>query len=340
MQYLYILTSTLKDNYYEQLLLSVTSLNLLMPNSRIVLLCDPKTKDTLTDKRCEYEKFVCETITVDVPKELNQMEASRWIKTKMRSLVKGDFLFIDCDTIITDDLSSITELGIKFGACLDKHSLIDKHGKGKSIIEYDKKLNFSSYTSNRHINSGIIYCRDEPQTHKLFDRWHELWLYSKNKMILRDQPSFNMAIFENSDIFSELDGTWNCQISYNGLPFLTKSKIIHYFATDIYLNIPSFLLAGDEVFNYIKQTGSVSADALNLLKDPRSAFSAESQIISGSDMLSVLNSSLFQFIYLLKKKKPFIFNVFNNIVSFFKNLAKIFVIKFDKNKNRKLRYYN
>jgi lipopolysaccharide biosynthesis glycosyltransferase len=226
MQYLYTLTSADKDTYYEQFLLSITSLKLLMPSSNIILLCDSKTKKTLIGKRTEYEKLVSDVIIADVP-EMPQVEVSRWVKTSMRRLVSGDFLFIDCDTIITDDLSSITKLGIKFGACLDKHSLIDKHGKKGNIVEIDKRLGFTSYLSGKHFNSGVIFCADTPETRKIFDRWHELWLFGRSKNIQRDQPSFNMAVYENLSFFTELDGTWNCQIAFNGLPYLANSKIIH-----------------------------------------------------------------------------------------------------------------
>jgi len=340
MQYLYILTSTSKDNYYEQFLLSATSLKLLMPNANVILLCDSKTKSTLTEKRSEYLKYVSQTITADVPEGLSQIEVSRWIKTSMRKFITGDFLFIDCDTIITNDLSAIENLGIKFGACLDKHSLIDSHGKGKSIIENDKKLNFSSYTSNRHINSGIIFCSDCPQTHKLFSRWHELWLYSKSKNILRDQPSFNMAILENSEIFSELDGVWNCQISYNGLPYLSNSKIIHYFATDIFFNESPFLLAGENIYKHIKETGVISDDAINLIKNARSSFNTKSRIITGNDMLDVINSNLFQFIYFLRKNIPSVFNVLNKIFSIFKKSAKNVIINSKNKNNSNIKHYN
>ncbi|MCL2400036.1 MAG: hypothetical protein FWC91_09905, partial [Defluviitaleaceae bacterium] len=193
MQYLYTLTSTPGDNYYEQFLLSAASLKLKMPSTQIVLLCDSKTKETLTGKRSEYEKLTAKVITKDAPSSFSQVDVSRWIKTSMRRFVQGDFLFIDCDTIITDDLSYIEKLNVKFGACLDKHSLVDSHNNKNLIVNNDKQLGFSSYTGNRHFNSGVIYCADSPEIHKVFDRWHELWLIGKNKNISRDQPAFNQA---------------------------------------------------------------------------------------------------------------------------------------------------
>ena len=340
MKYLYTLTSTQNDNYYEQFLLSVISLKQFTTNAEIVLLCDSQTKKTLSGKRSEYEKYVSEIITADAPASFSQIEVSRWIKTSMRRLVTGDFLFIDCDTIITDDLSSITELEIIFAACLDKHALIDRHHKKNMLIEDDKRLGFCSYKSNYHINSGVIYCKDNEDTRKLFCRWHELWLYSKSKNILRDQPSFNMAIYENPSLFTELSGIWNCQISYNSLPYLAEAKIIHYFASNMYLNQTPFLLADETILNQIKLTGQIPNNALELLKKPRSAFTPDSQIIAGSDMLHVLNSNLFQFIIFLKKKIPSLFNFFDKLFYLFKKPAKNIVKKYNNKKEGKFKLYN
>jgi len=340
MQYLYVLTSSLNDNYYEQFLLSVTSLRLLMPYAEVILLCDFKTNGTLTGKRSGYEKFVSKIINVDVPSNLSHIEVSRWLKTSMRRLVSGDFLFIDCDTVITDALSSISELNINFGACLDKHLLIDRHGKKNSIIELEKQLGFSSYLSNRHFNSGVIFCKDIPETHKIFDRWHELWFFSKSKNILRDQPSFNMSIFENPSVFTELDGIWNCQIAHNGLPYLANSKIIHYFATDLNFNSSPFLLASDKIFKKIKETGTIADETLELLKNPRSAFLSETRIICGDDMLSVVNSNYFESIYFIRKRIPWLFKFINSLCSIVKKITKSFMINKSCKKDDGINIYN
>jgi len=340
MQYLYVLTSTPNDIYYEQFLLSASSLKLVMPDAEVVLLCDSRTKETLTGNRLEYDKLVSRTITTEAPGDMNQIEVSRWVRTSMRRLVDGDFLFLDGDTVVTDDLSSITAMNIKLGACLDKHSLIDNHSKKKNIIENNKKLGFDSHISNRHFNGGVLFCADTPEIRKIFDRWHELWLFSRSKNIQRDQPSLNMAIYENQSLLTELDGTWNCQISHNGLPYLSNSKIIHYFATDLAMNSSPFLLASGKIFKQIKQTGAIPNDTLELLKNPRAAFESESRIIAGPDMLFVINSSFFEFVFLMLKKTPWLFNFFNSLCSGGKKIVKFFITRTGRKKDGGIRHYN
>ena len=340
MKYLYVLVSTASDIYYEQFLLSLTSLRLVMPDADVVLLCDAKTKETLSGKRAHYEKLLSQTITVDVPDNIPQVEISRWIKTSIRRYIAGDFLFIDCDTIITEDLSSIEDQKILFGACLDKHSLLSRHGRALQIAQRDKLLGFSSYTSNRHFNSGVIYCADTPETHVIFERWHELWQFSNSKNVVRDQPSFNMAIYENLSVFTELNGIWNCQISFNGLPFLINSKIIHYFASDFHVHETAFMLASKNVLNEIKETGFIPDTVMELLKNPKSAFVPESRIIAGNDLLSVMNSSLFDAVFLLKQKAPGVYNFINTLSSVSKKIVRFFMVRKSKKKDGGITLYN
>jgi len=340
MKYVYTLTSTSRDYYYEQFLLSATSLKQYNPDSNIILLCDSKTRETLAGNRSGYEKLVSDVIAVDAPSDLLQIEVSRWVRTSIRRFVQGDFLFLDGDTIVTDDLSSVFKMGITFGACLDKHSLVSDHSKKDSIIDKNKKLGFDSHFSNMHFNGGVLFCTDTPQVHKFFARWHELWLFSKSKQILRDQPSLNMAIHENMQFFTELNGTWNCQIAYNGLPYLVNSKIIHYFATDKVFGESPFILASDYIFQKIKDSGTLPEEVFGFLENPRAAFFPNSRIIAGAEMVNLLDSDFIKFIFLLRKKLPRLFAVFNKLCYLGKSIVKTFLVKKSQKEDGGISTYN
>ena len=340
MKYVYVLTSSINDFYYEQFYLSASSLRLHNPDASIVVLLDSKTKEGLTDKRRGYEKVVSEIKTIEVPAELSQIEISRWLKTSMRRYIQGDFLFIDCDTIIAEDISSISGQNIIFGACLDCHSLLNRHYNRNLFIDNDKKLGFTSYISNKHINSGIIFCSDTPETHKIFERWHELWLYSKSKSILRDQPSLNMAIYENQSYFTELDGIWNCQITANYLPFIANAKIIHYFATSLFMYSSPYLLASDTIFKKIKEQGIIPDSIIKLLNCPKNAFVAETRIFAGENMFYVLDSDLFKSLFFFQKNMPMFYNFLNKLSSFFKKITKSFMIRRSRKEDSGIKNYN
>jgi hypothetical protein len=318
MKYLYVLVSNPNDLYYEQFLLSVTSLRLFNPNSEIVLLCDQDTETGLVGKRTEYKEYVSELISVQTPQGLSQKEVSRWLKTSMRNYVVGDFLFIDCDTIITEDLSGVFNRKEMLLAVLDKHVLIDKHYMKSYIFSNDAKMGFQSATTNRHYNSGVIFCKDTPYTKSFFERWHALWLQTRKKNILVDQPSFNQVIFETG-CMAEMGGEWNCQIAYGGLRFLHEAKIIHYYSSSLITAVSPYSLAAAHVLTEIHETGFVPQAALEAMKQPKAAFENDCRVVAGEAALGVLNSNIFAKLLWLMKKYPSLFKLIDKSLTFIKN---------------------
>lgn len=67
MKYVYVLTSTPKDLYYEQCLMSVFSLKAHNPNAQVQILVDNKTAESFTaeNKRDGLKKIGAEIISVD-----------------------------------------------------------------------------------------------------------------------------------------------------------------------------------------------------------------------------------------------------------------------------------
>ncbi|GHV28922.1 hypothetical protein AGMMS4952_13740 [Spirochaetia bacterium] len=319
MKFVYVLVSSVQDTYYEQFFLSVTSLRLKNSDAHITVLCDSKTKQNLQDKRSGYENIVSEIKVVPTPDNLSQKEVSRYIKTSMRSFFDGDFLFIDCDTIITDTIFDIFSVPMDLGAVLDKHRSIDCHPMKSYIMSNDAQLGFHSSTTNKHYNSGIIFCKDTIKARDFFNKWHELWIHSNKKGITADQPSFNEAISYISDSVIELDGTWNCQIAFNGIPYLAEAKVIHYYASSLITQIPPYSLASRENLDSIKKTGEVSSIIIGQLQKPKSAFAADSRIIAGEAALDVVNSNIFSKLLWLRRKRPLFFKKVNRLISFVKN---------------------
>jgi len=120
-KYLYVLTSTIEDCYYEQFLLSATSLKMQMPSAHAVLLTDDKTEKTLTGKRAAFRHLIDEIICVKFPEESDLHYRSRFLKTTIPQHISDDFLYIDCDTVICADLSEIEREDISLGAVFDTH---------------------------------------------------------------------------------------------------------------------------------------------------------------------------------------------------------------------------
>jgi hypothetical protein len=315
MKYIYVLASSENDLYYEQFFLSVVSLRLYNPAAEVVLLLDTLTKKGLAGNRTGYEKNVSDVIVIKAPDELSQKEVSRFIKTSMRQYVTGDFLYIDCDTVIADTLDNTFPQGISIGAVPDCHIPLKRHHYYQQFRDENLKLGFKFILEcDTYYNGGIIYCGDTPASYRFFERWHALWNDCRKKGNSQDMPSFNRANHELHNIISAIGDEWNCQISNNGLPFLNYAKIIHYFATSIFFVESPFIFASKTVLSSIKKTGEISTDILEKLQNPKSAFALNSMIVSDNDVLKIINSSVFSVLRRLRKKNRKLFDIFDSFV--------------------------
>ncbi|GHT86405.1 hypothetical protein FACS1894137_11940 [Spirochaetia bacterium] len=143
MKYVYVLVSDESDYYFEQALMSITSLKMQMPAGFVVLLIDDITEKTLSGKRRDILELVDELKVVEIESKFNKKARSRWLKTTMREHIQGDFLYIDCDTVIAEDLSDIAKLDIELGGVPDSHVAFDKYPQHDFILMVIRQIGFS-----------------------------------------------------------------------------------------------------------------------------------------------------------------------------------------------------
>jgi len=323
MKYVYVLTSSVKDYYYEQFFLSLASMRIYNPDAEVVVLIDEKTKQNLTGKRSGYEKLASETKIINVPDNYSQKEASRWIKTSIPRYVSGEFLFIDCDTVISKKLENNFQAKIKVGAVLDTHVTLDTHHLKEYYQKEDISAGFdSSLKTNIRYNGGLIFCRSDSSAIAFFEKWHSLWKEGLKKGCSQDMPSLNQANYEKAGIITELSGEWNCQISHNGLNYLHNAKIVHYFATSL-LNLASpYKLASAKVLSSIRETGEITTEIDELLRNPLAAFEPNTRIVSGKYILDVFDSPMFKLLVWLRDCHISVYKLINGVLRFFINIIK------------------
>ena len=284
MKYLYILTSDETDSYLEQTLLSMISLKSQMPDAFVSLLIDNITETNIKGNRKNIFNFVDELKTVNIDSSFDKKSRSRWLKTSMRKYITNDFLYIDGDTIIVEDLSDLNTIDIYLGAVLDEHNLlsnlvIDNPNYLKSMQKLDRKLDFvSTINSATYFNGGLLLCKDNKIVHNFFNEWHRLWLYCFSQGIVTDQQSLNQTNYMLSNIISELEGKWNCQIlAPGGVNYLHNAKIIHYFTSLPFEQNP-YILVKKSIIEEIKKTGNANEKIIKLLLNPKSIFDSNSRL--------------------------------------------------------------
>lgn len=280
MKYLYILVSTSSDYYAEQCFLSIFTLKQKMHNAFVSLLIDNQTSEYLKFNFSELIESVDEYIVVDLDNKLSHKEKSRILKTSMRQHIDGDFLFIDCDTVICEDLSEIETCGYDIGCVLDSHVPVCEHwAKGWLKKNYQKCGFQESIAKNTHFNSGVIYCKDNENTRRFFEDWTKFMSHSIECGISIDQPSFNHADTINNSLIKELHGKWNCQLVQGGVKYLVDAKIIHYFASQKQFGSP-YLLSDNKILEEIRGQRKITDETMSFLLNPKAAISDQSRLLS------------------------------------------------------------
>ena len=308
----YVLVSNSQDIYLEQALVSVYSARLQMKDAHICLLVDDLTDKTLTGKRTTILQYITEKVVVNFEGNIyTNQQRSRLLKSSVRKHIEGDFLFIDCDTVICEPLDEVDSFNFDIGAVPDAHvpsSDVD-YSPFKQLAEVEvTKVDWPINHEKLYFNSGVLYVKDNPVTHKFYEDWNNFWIQGNSKDIKMDQPSFHMANIANNRIINELNGTWNCQIRH-GLRFLNKSKIIHFFGSTINYkteNIYEFM--NKRIFFEIKKTGKINSEIHNSIINAREAFPQSVFVLPLRD-INFLNSSLISSLHqlYLNKKRTFFF---------------------------------
>lgn len=159
----YVVISSEEDIYFEQALLSAWSCRYHNHDTDISVLCDDRTYEYITASYDpEYLKAVIDHITlVDVPAKLKPVERSRWIKTSVRNLIGGDFLFVDTDTIICGSLSEIEQIDADIAAAYDLNCPLKRHPGGEGFRKLaENTFDCMMGKDTEYYNSGVVYVKD------------------------------------------------------------------------------------------------------------------------------------------------------------------------------------
>lgn len=259
----YTLISDNTDYYYEQALISVYSLRVHNPNAIVYIVVDQNTYNTLKGNRKEIYKYVTDIISIDAPCDYNKMQRSRYLKTNLRKFIKGNYLFIDCDTIISQSLKDIDKFDGDLGLVADLNG--ELFTKDTAIIERCIKAGFQNCYNQPYYNSGIMLVKDTPLTHHFYDEWNKNWLQSMLKGVPYDQPALCQTNISLNYPIKELSGIWNCQFKFEGYRFLSEAKIMHYY----FNGSVEYKLAQQYIFNMVKEKGYIDSTTEKMIKHPQ-----------------------------------------------------------------------
>jgi len=282
----YVLVSSQQDIYLEQAYISMYSLRQHMPHAHIVLLTDQLTVDTFTGTREIIVNYVDELVVENLDyKKLSAQQRSRQLKTTVRNKIKGDYLFIDCDTIITRPLDEIDNFNASIAACRDTHSDFINNPYRDMCLRHGHLLEWPIDDEAEYFNSGAIYVKDNAKTHDFYHHWNKNLKRGYEKEVYMDQPSFAKTNYEMGHIIEHLPDVWNCQLKH-GIRYLKDAMIVHYLCTNpsIYQNKQLFLLNEKDVLMKLKSTGEISGKIEEVIKDPFKGLAEVTHCFAGDDI--------------------------------------------------------
>ena len=285
----YVYTGEKIDKYYYMLQISIKSLLVYSPSVNIVIVTNKQTEQFIRSFGDDiFREDKVSFVLVDLSQEIGPVEASRYIKTNLRALLKGDFLFIDCDTVICEDISNAIFPG---SVCmvLDNHARVSEIGKSGEILrERAQNRGLDISKCEFYYNSGVMMVKDDEIAHEFFNRWHSEWKRTKKEGMYQDQFSLN-SVNSSINLITEIEGKWNCQVISNpySLKYLATAKVVHYYNTQedgIYLlNDKNILLKG-----------CYSDEVKQIIENPRVAFKATYIFAAHSQTLRLLSSYQFK----------------------------------------------
>lgn len=279
----YVLTCSESDNYLEQAWKSIWSLKHHNPTMQVVLVVDEASCTLIkTTYRKNMLTFVDKMVCVNVPDGFDQRAKSRWLKTSLRALIEGDFLFIDTDTVVCGSLSEVDDLSCNIGAVIDENSykpLSEDGEKLRKLQWFARQCNVDvDFCKLPYYNSGVLYVRDNDEAHTLYDEWHRQWLNCYKRGVFQDQIPLYCAALTSGIHLTELPSTLNCQITEYGLNALSEARIIHY-----YNESPNYRIGQSSTIASIRATpGELPDSVKDMLLHPRSQFVPDARVLAGT----------------------------------------------------------
>lgn len=287
----YCLVSDNEDYYYEQLLISLCSLRKHNPDTIVEVVCDNETYATLHDTRSTIYDYDIVVTPIETPRDWLKIEKSRYLKTNLRKLTKGDYLFIDTDTVICSSLDFIDDFTFDIAAVRDSHveRLLPKQSQCRHDAEHwiwgeAKKTNIN-IEGLMHLNSGVMYVKDVDVAYELYTKWAECYSELLKFGVQVDQLALLLSNRNMNNVIFLLNPKMNCQVLVEeGRNRVRSAAIIHYFPGK-----QRTLLSSPWIMDPIKEEGRVNSSIQRIIDEPQKFFDGLSKVVM-HDEASLLNT--------------------------------------------------
>jgi hypothetical protein len=226
-QFLYVLAGAGDGTYADLTYASIAFLRHLHPKDQIILLADAPAANALREAAHPLLTDVSELRVCDTGQS-NPVVASRWLKTSMRRLVKGPFVFLDADTLPVGQLDKLFKDDCDFAAVSDYHSADPRRAFPDNLLPLHQNVGWPR--PSRYFNSGVLYFGDTSTAHELGDAWHAAWWDWSSANGHHDQPALAYALDKVSSRVKVLPQKWNAMFMERESS-VWQARILHAFSS-------------------------------------------------------------------------------------------------------------
>lgn len=282
-QIIYVLVSSENDLYLEEMWASIYSLRQYHPAATVKVLADEATAQRI-EERPKLASIINGVVPVSTPSEYNAKQRSRQIKTTVRQVIDGPYLFIDTDTIICRTLDEIDRLDCNIAAVPDGHlplkeCLFSPYNRVKQIWGQD--VSQSKYW----FNSGVMYVADNEQTRSFYKDWNRNWTYSCfQKGNSQDQPALLKTDWDWGGFIQELPGIYNAQVAMS-LKYFVDAAILHWWHMDFIEDQSYSPYFSSSIYQNIKDAEDITPTIKDQILNCKSSFVSPSMPIGKEHIL-------------------------------------------------------
>ena len=227
--------------YADMAAVAALAVRRLHPQARIILVTDEPTAHAIDHGNHALANIVTEIMVQPTGTDVPSV-SSRHLRTVLRQLVKGDYLYLDTDAIAVRPLDRGWPRGADLAMARDRNQRGITPLALPSVEKLRAKLAWE-FRMDRYLNAGVMFVRDTPAAHAFYAEWHRRWKQALSLGMWQDQFSFNSVIATGTATIAILPDRDNW-VTHSTVMLRGRARIFHFFASLYGDEIPASTLLG------------------------------------------------------------------------------------------------
>jgi hypothetical protein len=209
--------------------------------ARIILVTDEPTARGIDHAGHALGNIVSEIIAEQTGTD-DPIVSSRRLKTVLRQVVKGDYLYLDNDAIAVRPLDREWPQEADLALAFDWNKRGIPADSLPNVEKLRAKLGWE-FPPDRYFNGGVIFVRDTPGAHAFYAEWNRRWQQTHLLGIPQDQLSLNSAIASGVATVAILPDRDNW-IAHSTAMLRGRARIFHFWTSFYGGETPTDMLLG------------------------------------------------------------------------------------------------